>query len=227
MTDDEILRAYVECRLDEAAAARVEAALDSEPGLVGRLERLTAAPAIAAAFAPLLDAPLPPALAAAARMAPSRVVDLAAARARRRPAWQSYGAIAATLVIGLLAGVSLRPGDGVVAEEGGRLVATRTLADALDAQLASAGEQAGLRAQLSFRDDRGRICRSFAGTAAAGIACRADDRWVVERLVGSERQGAYRQVGADPALGEWIDAHIVGEPFDAAAEARMRDRGWR
>jgi hypothetical protein len=102
------------------------------------------------------------------------------------------------------------------------------LADALDRQLASAGEQGGIRIGLSFKDQSGRFCRSFTAAAQSGLACRAEDAWAIEGLV-AEQSGSseYRMAsGVNPALGGLIDGRIAGEPLDPAGETRAIQQGW-
>ncbi|CAN7215775.1 hypothetical protein LJR289_000698 [Pseudoduganella sp. LjRoot289] len=169
---DETLMAYADGELDEPARSEVESAVAGDPALAARVARHQALRMdVFAAFAPIADEAVPPALLAAAM--PGKVSDLGAARAardgaRRRWAWQEWGAIAASLSVGVLVGSLVLGGagggagagaagkDGVagasagaggdqlaaVRASNGALLAQGPLADALSNQLASAGAAA-------------------------------------------------------------------------------------
>src|SRR5581483_10390293 len=79
---DETLMAYADGELDAAERAAIERALDSDPALAARVAQHQALRSdVFAAFAPILDEPVPPALTAAAL--PGKVADLRAAREAR------------------------------------------------------------------------------------------------------------------------------------------------
>ena len=109
---DETLMAYADGELEEPARTEVERAMRSDPALAARVAQHQALRSdVFAAFAPIAEEPVPPALLAAAM--PDKVSDLGAARAarsqprseaRRRWAWQEWGAIAASLSVGVLVG---------------------------------------------------------------------------------------------------------------------------
>jgi hypothetical protein len=158
------------------------------------------------------------------------VIDLAAARDRRRRWSVTSLAVAASLAFGLAIGVALpRGGAGSFESRGDQLAASGPLAGALDRQLASAGEQNSIRIGVSFKDQSGRYCRSFTAPAQSGLACRAGNGWAIEGLVaGQQDNGDYRMAGGpDPALGALIDSRIAGEPLDAAGEAKLVQQGWK
>lgn len=137
---DEDLRAFLGGQLDDAAMARVEAALDADPELAERAERLLAGEDLDGllrnAYAPLLAAPVPERLLAAlAGPATASVTDLAEARRQRdgagggagagpagvrnrASAWRwprfgalQFGAMAASLAAGLVLGGVFTAGD--------------------------------------------------------------------------------------------------------------------
>jgi hypothetical protein len=117
-----------------------------------------------------------------------------------------------------------------VQPEAGRLVAAAALDDALYTRLASAPADDGPRIGLTFRDSDGNVCRTFTDRAASGLACRDGGDWRIRGLFQApEGQGAdYRMAaGPDPRLMELVDSTMAGEPFDAAAEAAAKERGWR
>lgn len=182
------------------------------------------------------------------REEPARVLDFATALAKRQANastakavraaspgngsrnWATGAAIAASLVLGLVLGSQIG-GRGAVTEQDGLLVASGALAKGLDTQLASVGIDAGpLRMLASFRRSGGDLCRVFDGGGTAGIACKHEGRWMLERTVaGGEREaGEYRQAGS--AQGELLTVAqemAAGEPLDAAQERAAQANGWR
>lgn len=110
------------------------------------------------------------------------------------------------------------------------MVAAAGLDRALDQQLASAGDVAGVRIGVTFRDSGGTVCRSFTEQRSSGLACRDGKDWRVKGLFAAPEQpaGDYRMAaGADPNLAALIDSTIAGEAFDAAQEKSAQARGWR
>lgn len=250
---DETLMAYADGELGEAERAAVERALDSDPVLAERVAQHQALRAdVFAAFAPILEEPVPPALTAAAL--PDKVADLNAARhardvradaaaaaekvAPRRWSWPEWGAIAATLAIGVLVGSlglgGSRSNDAAlaVARGGdGKLVAQGQLASALSQQLAA--DSGAVRIGVSFAAKDGALCRSFTVGATAGLACRSGGQWQVpvlaEAAAGEGAVGGYRQAGSamPAAVLDAIDARISGQTLDAKGEQEARQRGWQ
>ena len=220
--DDEMLMAFADGELDALTAKRVERAIAENPELAARVEahrRLRSE--LAAAF-PLVAGPDP--LEAVIRSAPAPLV-------RRRPPiwrqpWLQAAAMAACLAIGVMVGTGWQSGP-IATDRSGALVASGTLARALDNQLASeAGET---RIVVSFRNSQGSYCRVFAGTATDGIACRADGQWRLVRTgAGSAAtRSDYRQAGsADMAMLEAAQGMMAGDRLDAAQEASARRDGW-
>ena len=124
-------------------------------------------------------------------------------------------------------------GAPTVASAGGAVLAKGPLANALSRQLAGAGSGAAggsIDIGISFVDKAGALCRSFAMSESAGLACRSDDQWKLVMLTTAAGQGAAdeRRAGAMPAavLGA-IDARIAGKPLDAREEYAARLRGWK
>ncbi|MEO7656008.1 MAG: anti-sigma factor [Sphingomicrobium sp.] len=237
-TIDPAFFAWLDGELDEAAAAAMAARVAADPELTMLAQQHRAlGVTLRGVFDPVALAPVPDALLEAARSG-AKVIDFTAARERRR-GWMSSGwgrqaaAMAASLAIGLLAGRTLLSEGGSevpVALAGGQLVAASALKDSLSTQLASAPAASGPRIGLTFRDQRGAVCRSFLDGAASGLACRDGARWRVRGLFQAPegQGGAYRMAaGPDPALAALIDSQISGEPMDAAGEAAARTKGWR
>lgn len=242
----EMLAAYADGELSAQEAARVEAAIAADPALADEVAAHRALRAqLSAHFAPLLDRPVPEAMLAALRTsdatesAPDNIVDFGAARRAKqatatpgRTRWMWSGALAASLALGLVLGTQLPHESGSIVREDGRLIASGDLDKALSNQLASADQDAPVRVLLSFQRSDGQYCRGFEDGATAGIACRAGDRWAIERTQAEQGTGAadggYRQAGS--AAGAIMAAAQDMAPdgaLDADAERRARDGGWR
>lgn len=248
----DMLAAYVDGQLDGDAARRVEAAMAADPAVAQSVADQQALRArLAAHFDAKLADPVPDRLIALLRrddaepQAPDNVVDFAAARTTRMrgvatllrnpvPAWGSGLAAAAALVLGIYVG-NQPLGSDAAGMDGARLVASGPLATALDRQLSGPGDGGPVRILLSFRDRDGAMCRAFQGSGNAGIACRDNGGWVIDRSVASPgdgetgSDGGFRQAGS--AAGEILaaaqDLAGDGSALDAAAERAARDGGWR
>lgn len=237
--DDETLMRWSDGELPQDEAARLEAAALADTDLAARmsdLRRLRKATreAFPAAVDPR-DRDLARLIAGAPERRPSplagparRLVEVFASR--RVAAW---GALAtAAFVAGVLIGPNLG-GDG----GGLRVAADGTLQGAklvkvLDDRLAAEGaDEAGRAVGLTFRDGEGRWCRTFQARSEgmAGLACREQDDWKVQVLatLGPAR-GEVRTAASDTpeAVLAAVDAAIVGDTADTAAEAKARDGGW-
>lgn len=238
MVDDEKLLAYLDGELDGEAMRAVEEAIAADPALAERIaQHRQLRDMLRTSFDPILDQPMPAALADIPRL-DADVIDLAAAREARRPfpdtggGWRGWASLAATLVLGVAAGYMLKPGGaGPLVQQNGWIVASHGLNDALDTQLASAGTgDAVVRVVLTFRDRAGAVCRSFTIAAANGVACRNNGQWQVKGLFqGAEPQkGDYRMAASgDARVMALVDDLIAGTPFDAAQERAARDEQWK
>lgn len=192
---------------------------------------------VAAAYDEVLHEPVPDRLAKLLDK-PAPVVDLGSERARRRAkpqpgwGWMQWGGMAASLAIGVLAGLQFagpRGDDALLVERGGRMMAGAPLAHALDTRLASEPD-ARFAVQLSFVDRAGQYCRSFSADAVAGLACREGTQWhiVATAQASAEASGAMRQAASSlprPVL-DAVDARIAGNALGAAQERAARDGGW-
>ena len=246
---DEILMAYADGELEEPQRSEVERAVRANPALAAIVDRHRALRReVFAAFTGVLDEPVPPHLKPAA---PAKVHSLEAARSARARAaappapapaptpqrrWPRWGALAATLVLGVLAG-SLwfdgSSGDGslVVADAAGSLVARGQLAGALSRQLASdPAPTSPARIGVSFATRDGGYCRSFSIGASTGLACRDGELWRIPVLNEAKAaRGEYRQAasGTPEAVLQAIEERIAGTTMSAAAERAARQRGWK
>jgi hypothetical protein len=195
---DEALMAYVDGELDDRERARLTLALTADVALRRRLKAMKQQRRrVEAAYAPVLDEPVPdrlanllrapamaPAVPPAVPPASTLVVDLdevrAASARRQRPAssWWQWGGMAAALAVGMLLGTQIDgqgSGAGLGLHDGGdgRLVAGGAIGQALSSQLASEPVPgAPVAVQLSFVDKGGSYCRTFSTAATAGLACR-------------------------------------------------------
>jgi hypothetical protein len=237
MTDDPEFFAWLDGELDGPAAAAMAAKVAGDPELSKLAEQHRALGAtLRGAFDPIAAAPVPAALKEAARPK-AEVIDFGAVREARRArfggGWgRQAAAMAASLVVGLLAGRTLlvQPSVAPVKVAGGQLVAASALKNSLSTGLASAPSATGPRIVLTFRDHGGAICRSFVDGAASGLACRDGQDWRLRGLFqGAEGQGGtYRMAaGPDPALAALVDSAMAGDPLDAAGEAAAKAKGWR
>jgi anti-sigma factor RsiW len=263
---DETLMAFADGELEEPVRSEVEQAMRADPALAARIAGHKALRAnVFGAFAGVLDEPVPARLQPGA--APATIVRLDAARAARQQAqqheqqaqqrkqapprppplpppprarwsWPQWGALAASLAVGVFAGgLGLKGMQGqsqlaVLAEHGGTLVAHGKLAQALSQQVASAAAPAGAaQIGVSFVDKGGAYCRSFTVGSNAGLACRAGNEWQIALL--TDRAGAgsgdYRQAASSTpaAVLDAIDARIAGPALDADAERAALQRGWQ
>ncbi len=234
MSDEELM-AYVDGELAGDARAHVEAAMATDPQLQRRvLEMQKQAAALNAAFAPVLDEPLPERLRNIALSHPvSWRYNLREILARRRSAGfslpQFATAAAAALLIGIVAG-RLSGDSSQIASSDGVTVARGDLARGLEARLAS-DTSGATRIGVSFRNTAGAACRTFNIGRTAGIACKAGDTWRIAALAENEADGAGDFHVAAAAMPQTIRTAVThmmhGDAFDAEQERRARDAGWK
>ncbi len=247
---DEILMAFADGELDEATRRQVELAMRRDPAIAEKVRRHKALRSdVFDAFSSTMDEEIPQRLHAAARS--GKVVHLDSVRPvkvappppqqpapKPRWSWPEWGALAATLVMGVLAGSlgmkSLDDASTLAAIEldKGTLKAEGKLAAALNQQLASASPDAGvMKVGVSFVGKDGNFCRSFSMPQLAGLACREGDAWTIPVMVNSDPTGAgqYRQAGSamPPAVLAAIDERIAGAALDADGEKLAVQKGWK
>jgi hypothetical protein len=219
MTREERLIAYVDGELAAAEREAFEAEMAADSGLaaeVARHRRL--AEGVGAAFAPVLEEPLPARLLTVAQAANDP------GRRARLPLW---GAMAASLVAGVLIGKAVWPQEA----PSEALTPSSQVAQALTAQLAS--DPGPVKVGLSFRTADGRYCRTFqsAPDRMAGLACRDEGRWTLRTATAwTPRASAdYRTAGSatPPEVLAGVDRLMSGAALDAAQERAARDKGWR
>lgn len=227
--DPATVAAFVDGELDDLTARRIEREAAGDPALAAEIERHRALKAqLAAHFAPISEEPVPERL--RALLVTDTKVDSSLADRRdakgTRFAPLHWGAIAASLALGLTIGLKPWRPAADVSQANGTLVASGPLARALDTQLASSQPaNADVRIGLSFRDRQGRTCRSFEGRDLSGIGCRDDGGWTLERTMGGRPGGDYRQASSGELAA--AAAMMAGDPLDADAERAARDKGWQ
>jgi hypothetical protein len=247
---DAQLAAFMDGSLeDDALIDAIEAALNADPALAARAEALAASDDLSAkvqaAFGPILEAPVPARLTAAVAPPAAEVVDLAAARASRSsplptPAndtgrsswrWPQFGAMAASLVLGIVIGGPLLKGGGGDAPQGDGLVLASADLDAMLSTSAS-GQRTDLAALgegevvLTFRSVDGQLCRQFliekAGATSDALACARDGgKWQIEafgRRAAPAGEMALASGDAAPAVVAAVDAMIDSDPLIGADE---------
>jgi hypothetical protein len=241
---DEVLMAYADDELDPRTRAAVEAAMASDPDIARRVEQHKALRGkLRSAFDQVLDEPVPDRLIAVARTAPAvrREGNVIPLRRKSPPrwSWPQWGAIAASLLIGVFLGQAwLRStATGPITSHDGQLLASGMLERALSTQLASEQPPSSpVQIGVSFRAKSGDYCRTFAvrdASALAGLACRNDDQWRVQVLAKSDQQATpgtrYRQAGSamPRTVLQAVEDQIAGEPLDAHGEEAARSKQWK
>ena len=248
---DAQLAAFMDGSLaDEALIDAIESAINADPALAQRAEALAAgddlAPLVRDAFAPLLDAPVPERLTAAIAPREADVIDLAAARAAKAPVlpvpandtgrsnwrWPQFGAMAASLVLGVMIGGPLLKGGSGGPQADGLVLASADLTAMLDR--APSGQRTDLAALgegevvLTFRNADGQLCRQFmidgaGGATSDALACAGanGDGWQIEAYGRrAAPAGEMKLAGGDaaPAVVAAVDAMIDSDPLIGADE---------
>lgn len=235
---------------DEALVDAIEAAINADPALATRAEALAAGdpvtPLVREAFAPVLDAPVPERLAAALAPPAVEVVDIAAARAAKAAAlpnpandagrsgwrWPQFGAMAASLALGVMIGGPLLKGGADAPRADGLVLASADVTAMLDS--APSGQRTDLAALgegevvLTFRNADGQLCRQFlieskGGTTSDALACTggAGKDWQIEAYGRRAAPvGEMKLAGGDaaPAVVAAVDAIIGSDPVTGADE---------
>lgn len=243
---DEILMAYADDEVDADLRRQIEAAMALDPSIAERVAQHRSLRAdLGAAFDGVLEEPVPNRLLDAAAFSvasqPATVTNLNAARVAkeraahpRRWSWVEWTSIAASLVIGILAGrTALQPSHSdLFATTAEGIVARGELSAALTEQVGNAAKDAKVRIGLTFRATSGDYCRTFVTDAAAGFACREPNNWKVRALsesVADPKGGDYRMAGTNlpPAILAAVEQSRAGEALDREQEQAARARDWK
>jgi hypothetical protein len=270
MTDDDRLAVmmYVDGEMPADERAGFDARLAQEPALAGAVTREQALRAkVDAAYAPVLGETIPGGLLdllalpdpqpAATPAAANDAVSVGSNDAHRarlphasRWSWPQWGAMAASLVLGVLLGArALAPGAvssggtsvALATTDSGAITAQGALREALEQRIGGGGDKtaSAVAVGLSFRNQASQYCRTFTlAGGSAGIACKQDDGWVVAHLEHATlaptasaalAAGHYRLAASpfSPGLLQAVDDMREGETLDANAEAAARAKGWK
>jgi hypothetical protein len=243
--DDETLMAYADGELEPAQRTQIAAALEKDPSLAARVEKHRALrAAVAGAFAPVLQDPVPERLRVAAggaapeQRARGNVVQFPSRGSRTAGTpWRAreWLAMAASLVLGvMLSWRAFSPANPeMIAASNGALAARGALATALDRQLASNQPgDAAVSIGLTFKARDGSYCRSFAlrATGTAGLACRSGGEWRIPVTASADAAGGDIRPAGDSipsAVMQAIEARIAGDALAALEETQARDAGWK
>lgn len=239
---DETLMAYADDEVDADLRRQIEAAMALDPSIAERIAKHRGLRVdLGAAFNGVLDEPIPDRLLDAADSSPATVTNLNAARAAkqraahpRRWSWVEWTSIAASLVIGILAGrTALQPAHSdLFATNADGIVARGELSAALTDQVGDADKDAEVRIGLTFRATSGEYCRTFATASAAGFACREPNEWKVRAMsegTANPKGGEYRMAGTEmpPAILAAVEQNMAGEALDREQEQAARARDWK
>jgi len=251
--------AYVDGELSPPDAAAFDARLALEPALASAVAReRTLRARLQSAYAPVIAEPVPAGLldllalpepAAANDPLPAGTNDAARATLPhdRRWRWPTWGAMAASLALGVLVGARVlapHPAAGnadavaLNVSADGAITAQGALRDALEQRVSGTvlDPNSPVAVGLTFRNHAREYCRTFTlDNASSGIACKQSGGWVVANLEhaatapASAAAGGYRTAASpySPALLRAVDALRDGDTLDAGAESAARDKGWR
>ena len=249
---DEEVFAFVDGELPPEAMARIEAAMATDPQLALRVEtqrslrRLLSGPHGAArrsASQPPRAAPAKPSPKPAEVIAfPGPQAKAAKAKPKPKPKPKPHEtksakpavesgrtglvAMGLCLLLGLVIGRFVAPPPVTLSGvDDAPPIAAGPLAQALVGATTSQG--AGpVRIALTFKDRGGLYCRAYQATgpaATAGVACREAGGWKVRMSSVAGPAGA----GAPAAVMAAANAMMLGQPLDAAGEAKARAGGWK
>jgi hypothetical protein len=267
MTEDDRIAVmlYVDGELTAAEHAAFDTRLAREPALASAVAReRTLRTRLQSAYAPVLDEPLPAGLQdllaqsdAAPDPTPAAANDVIPAGANdayraqlphaRRWRWPEWGAMAASLMLGVLFGARLlAPHAGAGSDtlalnvgSDGAITAQGGLREALDQRVAGTdlAPNSNVAVGLSFRNHAQQYCRTFSvDNASSGIACKNDDGWVVANLEhasappsSASAAGGYRTAASplSATLLAAVDALREGDTLDAAAEGAAKAKDWK
>lgn len=237
--DDQTIMAYADGECDAVTVRRIEKAMISDTDLADRIGKARALrDKLAAHYAPVESEDIPDRLTAMLTTAASDVdTSFALRKAGRERAKQQrrsfglaqWGAMAATLALGIVVGqYGLNGGpESPFAQQGGALVASGPLENALDRQLASTqADDSNFRIGLTFRARTGAVCRSFTGEAVSGIGCREGQQWKMVSTLPGGVQGDYRQASSSGINAVAAELMVDG-PMDADSERKLLESGWK
>lgn len=236
---EEEIVAYIDGEIGDAARAAFEARMANDPALANDVRRhRDLVERLRAAYPDREDKVFDTQALAALGLGDATVVELSAPRGQwrgrvmPRPWWA--GAIAASLVCGILIGRAIPAGPGgqdIVTDRQGQLVAASSLDRALTGQ--DDGGAGAIKVGMTFRTANG-YCRTFRlADGNAGLGCRSGDHWSLLALVKGQaekpRSADFRLAGDEfpPSLMSEVDARIVGSPLTPSDVEKARRARWR
>jgi hypothetical protein len=239
---DETVMAYADGELDDATRTALEFAMATDPNLAERVSReRKLRTRLHNEFDPVLSESIPEQLLDAAYGTPAKAGSSIVSLKRsptQRWSWPQWGAIAASLILGLLLASLWRhePTSEPLGIRDGEILASGALAHALSQQLANnQTANAPAHVGVSFLSRNGNYCRTFMlrdKSAIAGLACRDGESWRLEALEATRhatpRSGEYQPAASSlpRAIEQSVDDLIVGDPLDAKAEEIARVHDW-
>lgn len=265
LTDEELMQ-FADRTLSAAEEGRVEKILAENPGARARLAAFIDTAPDGAVFAPLravASGPPPARLVEAIMQAPAAPVRAAARGPQRssvqgmldglfsfgKPRWAPAFAMMLLAVGGVvgwvLHGASSRGAPGMLALEGGRLVAQGELLRALETSRsgelvsgAAPGSAAAVKVRLTFKSQEDGYCRQYdlstaAGATFSGIGCRAaDGAWQIRLHVPTKADATATDRLVPVGDGKAMIAGLVGamstdDPLDTEQESGLLSRRWR
>jgi hypothetical protein len=236
---EEDIVAFIDGEMAGPERAAFEARMAKEPALADEVRRQRElVERLRAAYPDREDKAFDPQAVAALGLGDATVVELSAARAQRRgramPRSWWAGAIAASLVCGILIGRTTPAGLGgqdIVADRRGQLIAGSSLDRTLTGQ--QDGGAGPIKVGMTFRTADG-YCRTFRlADGNAGMGCRSGDHWSILALVKGRpeepRSADFRLAGDEfpPSLMSEVDARIIGTPLTPSDVEKARRARWR
>lgn len=250
---DSTLMAYADGELNADTRAEVEHALAHDAALAQRLAVFAKTRQTASeAFEPLLDVPVPDALASSIAQMVERHEGAAPAAEtssdaksnvvafdRKPPLWASRYDLALAASVALVAGGIVGylasgwqgspAADGVLVadlNDPALPAALGTVASGAETVLDGGGR---FRAIASFRDEADNICREFEidyadSSSVVSVACQADAQWRVQfTVVAAGADDGYAPASSLEALDAYLMAIGAGEPLSEDDEQMVLD----
>lgn len=244
--DTETIMAYVDGECDAVTVKRIEKAMATDTDLTERVANERALrEKLSAHYEPVIAQEIPDRLTslligsasasgnvdtsfASRKAGQEQHIEQAKTEQKRGFGFAQWGAMAATLAIGVAVGqFGLGSDSGPFRQADGALIASGPLENALDTQLASAQtDKADYRIGLTFREKSGDVCRSFTGAAVAGIACHEKQQWRLHMAVPAGTSGDYRQASSGEINQKAADM-MTGAPLNADDERKLLESGWK
>ncbi len=234
---DEQLSAYLDGELSENESLALEKAMETDPELAQRLDRLAKIDqALSDTYDPILQEPIPDSIMDmlsdnSAKDTSPNIVNFADEKEKRK-SWLFPSAIAASLIAGFMAANLLQSTtpnpDGLLIT--GPVNKNNPLYAALSAQ-PSGNEVNTIKPILSFKSTNGEYCREFTASESRGLACLQSGGWVVlsqiyEAPNGSETGYATASAQSQAGFDLLIDRLMEGEVLSSEEETNLISAGW-